>query len=268
MLSKAEAFLRRDFLFHWSYKFGFLYEVGGLVSTIVTLYFVSRMMGPVAPAAVAAYGTDYFTFALLGMAFVDYMWASMSTFAQQVRIAQIMGTLEAMLVTPTHPFAIVSASATYTYLWTLVRTALYLSLGAWVFGADLSRADAPTALAFVVLAVLVFTGLGLASAAATLYLKQSDPLTSLIGGVSFLFGGIVYPVQSLPDALQQVAWALPMTHAVEGLRQAVLSGRGLADLWTHAAVLAGWAAIAFPFAFWLLRRVLRALSREGSFGAY
>jgi ABC-2 type transport system permease protein len=268
VLAMVEAFLRRDFLFHWSYKFGFLYEVGGLFSTLVTLFFVGRMMGPVAPAAVAAYGTDYFTFALLGMAFVDYMWASMRTFSQQVRIAQIMGTLEAMLVTPAHPFAIVSASATYTYLWTLVRTALYLCLGALVFDADLGRADVATSLGFVVLTVLVFTGLGLASAALTLYLKQSDPLISLIGGVSFLFGGILYPVQSLPEWLQGIAWLLPMTHAVEGLRQAVLAGRGPADLWPHAAVLAAWAAFAFPMAFWLLKRVLRVLSREGSFGAY
>ena len=35
-----------------------------------------------------------------------------------------------------------------------------------------------------------------------------------------LFGGIVYPVESLPGILQDVAWTLPMTHAVEGLRRA------------------------------------------------
>ena len=267
MWARAEAFLRRDFLFHWSYKFSFVYDIGSLFSSLVALYFVGRMIG-VAPPAVAAYGTDYFTFALVGLVIVDYMWASMRTFAQNVRIAQIMGTLEAMMVTPTHPFEVVVLSASYTYIWTLLRSALYVLLGAVLFDADLGRTNVLSALVFMILTVLTFAGIGLASAALTLYLKQSDPLTSLIGGVSFLFGGIVYPVQSLPEMLQPVAWALPMTHAVEGLRRAVFSGASVGDLWSHAAVLGAWSLVAFPLSFVLLRWVMRALSREGSFGAY
>lgn len=267
-ISKIEAFLRRDFLFHWSYKFWFLYELGGLLSTVLTLYFVSQMIGPYTPAAVAAYKTDYFTFALLGMAFVDYMWVSLKTYGQQVRIAQVMGTLEAMLVTPTHPFTIIGASAAYTYLWTLARTFVYVAFGTLVFGADISPANPFSVFAFILLTVFTFTGIGLSSAALTLYLKQSDPLTSLIGGISFLFGGIVYPVQSLPEIMQKVAWVLPMTHAVEGLRQATLLGHSLDLLYGHALVLALWGVVSFPLAFLMLRWVLRALSREGTFSAY
>lgn len=267
-LATIAAFIRRDFLFHWSYKFWFLYEIGSVVSSVVTLYFVGRMFGESPPGPIAAYRTDYFTFALIGMAFLDYMWVSMRAFAQQVRTAQFMGTLQAMLATPTSPFEVVFYSASYTYLWTVFRSLLYLALGVGVFGAALGNVHLGSTILFVALVVLTFSGIGIGSAAMTLYLKQSDPLTSLIGGISFLFGGIVYPVQSLPEALQGVAWALPMTHAVEGLRQALLLGASPLDLWPHAAVLLAWSAAAFPFSFWLLRRVMRVLSREGSFGAY
>jgi ABC-2 type transport system permease protein len=245
-----------------------VYEVGSLVSVVVTLYFASGMFGAAVPPAVAAYGSDYFAFALVGFAFLDYMWVSMRSFAGQIRIAQVLGTLEAMLVTPIHPVRLIVYSAAYTYLWTLARTVLYLSLGVLVLGADLGRAHPGSAALFLVLQVLAFAGLGLISAAATLYLKQSDPITSLIGGVSFLLGGIAYPVQSLPEPLQAAAWCMPMTHAVEGLRRALLCGDGPAELWVHAAVLAAWAACSFAVAVLLLRRVLRALSREGSFGGY
>jgi len=268
MLGKAAAFIRRDFLFQWSYKFGFVYQLGSLVSAVVTLFFVGRMIGTTPPPAVAAYNTDYFTFALIGMAFMDYMWVSMRTFSQQVRMAQFMGTLEAMLVTPTPPFAVILYSAAYTYLWTTLRSVVYMLLGVAVFGASLGQVHLGSMVLFVGLIVLTFSGIGLASAAMTLYLKQSDPLTALVGGVSFLFAGIVYPVQSLPDVLQPVAWALPMTHAVEGLRLALLSGQSPLELWFHAAILLIWGAVAFPLAFLLLRKVLKVLSREGSFGAY
>ncbi|NOZ01278.1 MAG: ABC transporter permease [Deltaproteobacteria bacterium] len=267
-MDKAKAFIRRDFLFQWSYKFGFIYQLGYLVSSIVTLFFVGRMIGTTPPKAIAAYHTDYFTFALIGMAFLDYMWVSMRTFSQQIRMAQFMGTLEAMLVTPTHPFAIILYSAAYTYVWTTLRSVIYLVLGVTVFGASLGNVNVASMILFVGLIVLTFSGIGLASAAVTLYLKQADPLTALLGGVSFLFAGIVYPVQSLPPILQKVAWALPMTHAVEGLRQALLMGRTPLELASHAAVLAAWGLIAFPMAFLLLRHVLKLLSKEGSFGAY
>lgn len=267
-LGIVAAFIRRDFLFHWSYKFWFLYEIGSVVSSVVTLYFVGRMLADTPPRAIASYGTDYFTFALIGMAFLDYMWVSMRTFAQQVRMAQFMGTLQAMLVTPTPPFEIVLYSASYTYLWTVFRSLLYLALGVGVFGAHFPHVHLGSALLILVLVILAFSGIGIGSAAMTLYLKQSDPLTSLIGGISFLFGGIVYPVQSLPDSLQGIAWVLPMTHAVEGLRQSLLMGASPMDLWPHAAVLLAWSSAIFPFSFWLLRRVMHILSREGSFGAY
>ncbi len=265
---RVAAFLRRDFLFRWSYKFSFLYDMGALFSSLIALFFTDRMLSDAPPRTVTAYGTDYFTFALVGIAFLDYMWVSMRSFAQQVRFAQFTGTLEAMLATPTHPFTVILCQAAWPYLWTTIRAALYLVLGALVFGADLSRVDVSSAALFLVLMVVTFAGIGLTSAAVTLYLKQADPVTALVGGISFLFGGIVYPVESLPAFAQDVAWVLPMTHAVEGLRRAFLSGATPVDLWDHAAVLVAWAAFSFAMAALALRRVMKALSREGSFGAY
>lgn len=268
LLGLTFAFIRRDFLFQWSYKFSFLYSIGAIVSSVITVYFVGSMFEGRPPKGVVAYSTDYFTFALVGMAFLDYMWVSLQSFSHQIRIAQLTGTLQAMLVTPTPPFWIIMLSSAYTYLWTTIRSLLYLLLGTLVFGASMPKANVPAAILFVALIILTFSGIGIASASLTLYLKQSDPLTSLIGGISFLFGGIVYPVSSLPEPLQKVSWALPMTHAVEGLRQSLLLGRDITSLWPHGAFLLAWAAILFPFSFWLLGRVMKALSREGSFGAY
>lgn len=262
------AFVRRDFLFHWSYKFWFLYELGSVVSSVVTVFFVGRMFAGNTPEAVAAYKADYFTFALIGLAFIDYMWVSMRVYAQQVRIAQFTGTLQAMFATPISPFEIIAYSSAYTYLWTIFRSFLYLLIGVGALGASLPDVNLASAILFTVLIVLTFSGIGIASSAMTLYLKQSDPLTSFIGGISFLFGGIVYPVQSLPQPLHDMAWCLPMTHAVEGLRRALLQGQSLRELWPHAAVLVAWALVVFPLSFWLLKRVMLALSREGSFNAY
>jgi ABC-2 type transport system permease protein len=267
MLVALLGFLRRDFLFQMSYKVGMLYSVGSVLAQLLTVFFVSRLFGDHLPKEIARYGRDYFSFALVGLAFLDYMYVSMQTFSQHIRIAQLMGTLEAMLQSPLHPFAVIAFSGAYTYLWTVLRSMVFI-IGGVLLGADMSSANILSALVFVMLIVLAFSGIGIASSAMTLYLKQSDPLTGLLGGISFLLGGIVFPVQSLPSWLQKVAWFLPMTHAVEGLRLAILQGQGIFDLLEHAGFLVIWTVFFFPLAFFILKAVIKALSAEGSFGAY
>lgn len=261
------AFLRRDFLVRWSYKVGFLYELGSLLSGLITLYFVGRMMAGHTPPAVRLYHTDYFTFSLIGVAFVDYMFVSMRTFASNMRVAQVLGTLEAMLMTPADPVEIVFFSATYPYITTLVRSVLVLLLGL-AFGARFGSVNILSTIAFILLTLLVFTGMGLLSAAITLYIKQSEPVSALFAGLSFLLGGILYPVQSLPHWVQTISWTLPMTHAVEGLRRSLLFGDSIAKLGYHLLFLGAWAIVLFPLGLYSIRLVVNRLARQGSFGEY
>ena len=261
------AFLRRDFLVRWSYKVGFLYDVGSLLSGIITLFFVGRMISGHTPATVRLYHTDYFTFSLIGMAFVDYMFVSMRTFASNIRVAQVIGTLEAMLMTPASPVEIVFYSAAYPYISTLIRSVGVLLLGL-LFGMRLGPVNYLSVVVFVLLTMLTFSGIGLVSAAITMYIKQSEPVSALFAGLSFLLGGILYPVQSLPRWLQMVSWALPMTHAVEGLRRSLLFGDSIIQQLDHLLFLCAWAVVLFPLGLYSIRLVVRHLARRGSFGEY
>jgi lipooligosaccharide transport system permease protein len=68
----------------------------------------------------------------------------------------------------------------------------------------------------------------------------------------FLFGGAFYPIEQLPDALEPVAWATPLWHAIELCRGLVLGGLGVGRGLVHLAVLlayaiAGWAACTVTF---------------------
>jgi ABC-2 type transport system permease protein len=61
-----------------------------------------------------------------------------------------------------------------------------------------------------------------------------------------LLGGVLWPVESLPSLLQPVAHVLPLTYAVDGLREVMIKGAdlGSAALRLDLGVLAG-LAIAF-----------------------
>lgn len=60
------------------------------------------------------------------------------------------------------------------------------------------------------------------SATFILVFKRGSPVAWLFASLSWLLGGVLYPVAVLPDWLRVPAALLPITHAIEGMRPAVL----------------------------------------------
>ncbi len=92
-------------------------------------------------------------------------------------------------------------------------------------------------LPFVLNLILSAWGMGIITTALILRFGQGAEV--LAWAVAFLFqpfSAVFYPVSVLPAAIQPLAWALPVTHAFEGMR-AVLTGHGVA--WGHV----GWAVV-------------------------
>jgi ABC-2 type transport system permease protein len=42
--------------------------------------------------------------------------------------------------------------------------------------------------------------------------------------------GFIFPIEAMPRVLQPVAWALPMTYFLEGMRDLMLKGSGFAGV--------------------------------------
>jgi len=66
--------------------------------------------------------------------------------------------------------------------------------------------------------------------------------------------GVIWPVEQMPEYLQWLAAALPLTYAVDGLRDIMLAGKSLVDVWFELAVLVGFAAVTSILAALTLRR--------------
>lgn len=71
-------------------------------------------------------------------------------------------------------------------------------------------------------------------------------------------GGCMFPLFLAPEPMQVAAKVLtPHAWAVEALMDSSLEGAGLADLWSHLAVLALWATVLVAVARWMTRRFSR-----------
>jgi ABC-2 type transport system permease protein len=156
---------------------------------------------------------------------------------------RIGGTLERLLATPVTRGEIVLGYSLgfglFATLQVIVLTLFILnaiavpSIGpipAFTIGLGVTSAGSPV-LAFVLAVLLalgaVNLGIFLSTFARTeLQVIQFIPLVIVPQG---LLGGIFWPIDRLPDVLQAVAHVLPMTYAVDGLREVMLKGADLSS---------------------------------------
>lgn len=71
---------------------------------------------------------------------------------------------------------------------------------------------------------------------------------------SFLFSGFLFPVFTMPYALQLYARAFPAAYFVDLSRGVVLKGSGLPDLWTNVALLVTYTVVIFVLAVWRFKK--------------
>jgi ABC-2 type transport system permease protein len=264
LIIKPLAFLRRDFLIDVSYRFRFLLQVGGIFVSTLMLFFLSRLVGTGMANQMEPYGGNYFAFVLIGVAFTDYLSVSLGSFSSQIRSAQMMGTLEALLVTPTSISTILLSSTLYNFSFTSVRIVLYLVAGVFLFGLNLYLTSLPAFFLIMVLTILAFSGIGLLSAAFIIVFKQGSPLSLVVGTASGLLGGVFYPVSVLPVWLKPYAYLLPITHALEAMRQVLLKGATFSAIYNEILALFLFVIVLFPLGLVAFSYGLKLARKDGS----
>jgi ABC-2 type transport system permease protein len=267
-MAVAVAFLKRDLSQAISYRLSFLLQMVGIFFSVATFYFLSRLLGGAMAPQLEAYGGDYFSFVLIGLAFMGYMGLSMSSFADSIREGQMMGTLEIMLLSPTRLSAILFSSSLWPYLLTTLRVVVYFVIGALVFGVNMSQANLAAALIALILSITSFSSIGILSAALVLLLKKGDPVAWLFGSVSSLLAGVYYPISVLPAWLEPLSRILPLTYALDAMRLAMLKGYSIFELHFDILVLLGFTAVLTPLAFLVFRMALKRAKMEGSLIQY
>lgn len=261
------ACLRRDAAIAASYRVAFFAPLLSVCFAVPILYFLSQVFGPAQAPTLGAYGGGFFAFILLGMAFQDYVTVSMSNFLSGIREHQLMGTLEIVMLSPTPMPLVLLFSSAWGFLFTSIRFALYVALGL-LFGMDLSGANLVSFAVLTALAIVSFSALGILGAAATLVIKQGASITGFLTALTLALGGVAYPVSVLPGWLQALAALLPFTHALEGVRKALMAGATLAQLHTEIVVLAAFGALLFPLSLWVFQRAVQHVKATGTLGQY
>lgn len=257
---QADAIFRRDALLDLRQRLLYLFLVGEAGLALISYAFLARVFGAARPD-----GYEPLPFLLVGIALSDSLSTLIVYLSQGVRNNQQSGTMKAMLAMPISPLRLMSLSMPYPGVRTMIDFVLFLGV-AIALGLPVVSINVGATIVVFALAVSAMTGLGVLSAAFAVAFRRGDPVRWVLGSVTWLLSGVLYPTDVLPAVLQKVAWALPTTHALTAIRATVIDGAGLSRVANDVAVLAGFTAIGVPISLWLFRRAVDYARREGTLG--
>jgi ABC-2 type transport system permease protein len=264
--AKLLAFLRRDFLEAWSYRTAFISDALNLALQALLFYYVGRLIDPAALPTFGNGRVSYFEYVVVGIAISMVVGVGLFRSAAAFRKEQLMGTLEVLLMTPTSAATIQFGSVIYDLVYVPVRTSLFflaVTLAAQVH----INADGILPAVVVLLSFMPFVwGLGILYAASTLTFKVTGG--GFVVSIITLTSGAYFPLSVLPDWLQTLAAANPMTLAVNAMRETLLGNGGWPDAGRAVLVLVPASVVTVALGIVAFRAALRRERRRGSLGFY
>ena len=267
-LAKLPAFIRRDFFTLLSYRMGFVSDWVGLAFQVVFLYFVGKLVDTSQLPTFGGRSVTYLEFAAVGIALGVFVQIGLARVSTAIRTEQVIGTLEALLVTPTATATIQFGSAMFDVVYIPIRTAVFLGAVAGIFGLDFSGDGIlPAAIVLLVFAPVMW-GLGLISAAAVLTFRRGEGFIGIGASLLALSSGAYFPLSLLPGWVATVAELNPLAVALKAMRDAVLGGEGWTVVPHAVAVLAPSGVIALVLGSLAFRFALARERRLGTLGLY
>jgi ABC-2 type transport system permease protein len=197
---------------------------------------------PVSPVSVQAtylYGGEQFDtmdyiapvyIALLGMFFV-FLLACVAFLRERSQ-----GTMERLAATPASRFEIVLGYMLGLGLFGLIQVTVILFFTVWVIGIHYHGS---LVLILLIVAIMAVVGVNLGILASA-FARTEFPVLQFIPLVLFpqvLLGGTFWAISDMPAYLQPIAYAMPIYYANVALRDVMLKGWGLAEIWLNLAIL-------------------------------
>lgn len=259
------AFLRRD-LFIWaSYRTSVVSFAVGVGVLLGMVYFLGNAVDADSEH-LNQYGGDYVAFLLAGFALTDFFNRGLSSLPGTLRECQQTGTLEPLLVTPLGLAAFIAGSSLFKLLLASIRAVLMLLFGVLVLGFWHSPDPVSMLIVLIPGSVAVFA-LSLLFSAFVVLIKQADPIIAAYGLMAAVLGGLLFPVQALPIWIKPLAWFIPLSHTLTGLRLA-LHGSPPSDVLPQALALLALSAVLVPISIISFNWALTRAKQDGTLSQY
>jgi ABC-2 type transport system permease protein len=193
---------------------------------------------------VKSLGLEYIDFLVPGIVAMMIMSSNLNGVAGQIASWRERGVLRRMQSTTLKASTFIAAQITARLVLNGSQAIIVLLIASLVFGTKVSGSWL-LLLFYVVLGTLVFMAIGFIIAGLAKTPESAGPIAGLISFPLLFLGNVFFPVRNMPDFLQPVVHALPITHLSHTLREVMNVGAGVGALWGETLILGGWLVAAF-----------------------
>ena len=196
------------------------------------------------------------------------MWGYMSFVFFEVAFAiaweRWEGTIEYTFMAPVRRVTHLMGVCSFAVIYGLVRSALVMVVVILLFHIDLSHANLLSAGIVLAVSTVPLVGLGIfTSILPLLSPEKGEQLAVAVQGLLLLVSGVYYPVSVLPLYFRIAGQVSPLTYTLDGIRQAVLQGRGPLELAPTLASLLAMGIVLIPAGLWCFSKAERRAKRLG-----
>jgi ABC-2 type transport system permease protein len=196
-----------------------------VVMTLIGLSFPeSSILDYIAPALLAALAL-FFSFLLTGISFLR---------------ERSQGTMERLMASPVSRLDIVVGYLFGFFIFALTQTLIILLFTIYVLNVNY-YGDLWQIFVFQIVIIAGAVNLGIFISTFARNEFQMVQFIPLIIIPQLFLCGILWPVEQMPDYLQWLSVILPLTYAVDGMRDIMLAGKNLIDVGVELSVLIGFA---------------------------
>jgi ABC-2 type transport system permease protein len=150
-----------------------------------------------------------------------------------------MGTMEILLSSPLRPTTIIIAKALPYLIVGLIDNVLVIALAHFVLGVPIAG---NLFLVFFLAFLFTFCALALGLLISTITDTQRSAMIASGAGLmlpTMLMSGIIFPISSMPDILQWISCINPARWFVAAIRDVMIRGVGLVEIWEELLILLG-----------------------------
>ena len=101
-----------------------------------------------------------------------------------------------------------------------------------------------------------------------LIIKKSAPVQWGIAILLSLMSGAYFPIEFLPESIQNMALLNPLKHALDAIRLSLFKGHSFQMLKTQLIILSLIAIVLMPFSLFVFNQAVKKVKREGSLLKY
>ena len=267
-IGKVPAFLRRDFLVMLSYRVAFVSDILAIGIQAIMFGFLAELVDPSVLPTYNGVETGYFEFVMVGVVIATVSGLLLQKVSTAIRQEQMIGTLEALLVTPTSPTTVQAGSVAFDMLFIPFRMAALLLAVALTLGLSFFASGILPSLVLLAGFVPFVWGLGLVAAATIVTFRRGGGMVGFLMSVLGLVSGAFFPLTLLPAWLQKLAEANPVAIAMEGTRNALIGGAGWEGIGQDLLVLVPLSLAALFAGVAAFRAALAREHRQGTLGLY